>query len=101
MYSSLAVMDGKRQAQQFFAVYLLFKKMGVLGQRDGRIGGSLLIVFSHLTAFLRYFGTSLQFVSSAAAEVQQQGSGGGNRSATHPLPPGAKTLREQPQLKDK
>lgn len=59
---------------------------------------SLLIVFSHLTAFLRYSGTSLQFVSSAAAEVQQQGSGGGN-SATHPLPPGAKILHEQPNLK--
>lgn len=29
-----------------------------------------LIVFSHLTAFLRYSGTSLQFVSSAAAELQ-------------------------------
>lgn len=69
--------------------------MCVLGE-----GGveSLLIVFSHLTAFLRYSGTSLQFVSSAAAEVQQQGSGGGN-SATHPPPPGAKTLREQPNLK--
>lgn len=29
-----------------------------------------LIVFSHLTAFLRYSCTSLQFVSSASAEPQ-------------------------------
>lgn len=54
------MMDGKDNHSTFFSVFKTSRA---------------LIVFSHLTAFLRYSGTSLQFVSSAAAELQW-GTGG-------------------------